>query len=75
MNMTTTINQNNILAALSEQELANIEPHLDLVEMKLGDMVYEPNVPMQYVYFPTTAIVSLLKMTESGSSIDDCRGR
>lgn len=70
INSITTINQNLILAALSEQELAHISPHLELVEMKLGDRVYEPNVPMKYVYFPTTAIVSLLNMTESGSSAE-----
>ncbi len=68
MNTPTTMNQNLLLAALSGKELAHIAPNLELVEMKLGDKIYEPNVPLQYVYFPTTAIVSLLNMTEDGST-------
>lgn len=70
MNTTTTFNQNLLLAALPKDELDRITPYLELVEMNLGDKIYKPNQPMQYVYFPTTAIVSLLNMMEDGSSAE-----
>ena len=62
--------QNRLLAALSAEELARLAPHLQLVPMLLGDSLYEPGRQLQHVYFPTTAIVSLLYVMESGSSAE-----
>lgn len=70
MNTITTLHQNLILAALPEGELARLAPHLELVQLKSGESIFEPNVPMQYVYFPTTAIISQLSLTEDGSSTE-----
>ena len=61
-------NQNHLLAALPEAEFERLAPHLQLVPMLLGETLYEPGGQMQHVYFPTTAIVSLLYNLESGSS-------
>ena len=44
--------------------------HLELVTMRLGDSVYEPGRQLQHAYFPTTAIVSLHYVTESGASAE-----
>ena len=44
--------------------------HLELVPMRLGEMLYEPGGQLQHVYFPTTAIVSLHYVLESGSSAE-----
>ena len=63
-------NQNHILAALPEAEFGRLAPHLELVPMLLGDTLYEPGGQLQHVYFPTTAIVSLLYVMESGSSAE-----
>lgn len=60
--------QNYLLAALSAAEFDRLAPHLELVPMLLGDALYEPGSQLQHVYFPTTAIVSLLYIMESGSS-------
>ncbi len=60
--------QNYLLAALSAEEFDRLKPHLELVPMLLGDALYEPGGQLQHVYFPTTAIVSLLYIMESGSS-------
>ncbi len=60
--------QNHLLAALPEAEFARLAPQLDLVPMLLGDMLYEPGGQLQHAYFPTTAIVSLHYVTESGAS-------
>ena len=62
--------QNRLLAALPEAEFVRIAPHLQLVPMLLGDSIYEPGGQLQHVYFPTTAIVSLLYVMESGSSAE-----
>ena len=63
-------NQNQILAALPEAEFGRLAPHLELVPMLLGDTLYEPGGQLQHVYFPTTAIVSLLYVMESGASAE-----
>ncbi len=63
-------NQNHLLAALPAAEFDRLAPHLELVPMRLGDCLYEPGGRLQHVYFPTTAIVSLLIMLESGSSAE-----
>lgn len=60
--------QNHILAALQEETCARLYPHLELVEMPLGEVLHESGSQMLHVYFPTTAIVSRLYVTESGAS-------
>jgi len=62
--------QNRLLAALPEAEFGRLAPHLQLVPMLLGDSLYEPGGQLQHVFFPTTAIVSLLYVMESGSSAE-----
>ncbi len=62
--------QNHLLAALPSAEFEFLAPHLELVIMPLGEMIYEPSVQMQYAYFPTTSIVSLHYVMESGSSAE-----
>ena len=63
-------NQNRLLAALPAEEFERLAPHLELVPMLLGETLYEPGGRQQYVYFPTTAIVSLRYTMESGSSAE-----
>jgi CRP-like cAMP-binding protein len=62
--------QNHLLAALPAAELARLSPYLELVPMLLGDILYEPGGQMQHAYFPTTAIVSLHYVMESGASAE-----
>jgi CRP-like cAMP-binding protein len=62
--------QNHILAALSKPELARMTARTQLVELKLGDAVYQPDQPMHYAYFPTTSIISLQYVTEAGASAE-----
>jgi CRP-like cAMP-binding protein len=62
--------QNHLLAALTGEESAHLFPHLELVPMPLGDAVYESGIPMCHVFFPTSAIVSLLYVMEDGSSAE-----
>jgi CRP-like cAMP-binding protein len=62
--------QNRLLAALPAAELERLVEHLELVPMRLGETLYESGGLFQHVYFPTTAIVSLLYILESGSSTE-----
>jgi CRP-like cAMP-binding protein len=61
-------NQNHLLAALLDTEFARLSPHLDPIMMRLGDVLYESGGQLNYVYFPTSAIVSLHYVLENGSS-------
>ena len=60
--------QNHLLSALPKDEFAQLAEHLQLVPMQLGEMLYEPGEQLQYAFFPTTAIVSLQYVMESGAS-------
>ena len=66
----TTPRDNHLLATLSGVELERIEPHLEGVEMALGDVVYESGRELSHVYFPTTSIVSLLYVMEDGATTE-----
>jgi CRP-like cAMP-binding protein len=61
---------NHLLAALPAADLALLAPRLELVPMPLGQMLYEPGVQMRHAYFPTSSIVSLHYVTESGASAE-----
>ena len=55
---------NAILNALSESRLAQLLPKLRSVELELGQVLYEPEQSIDYVYFPTAGIISLLAAFE-----------
>lgn len=62
--------QNHLLAALPAAELELLAIHLELVPMRLGDMLYGPDEQLRHAYFPTTSIVSLHYVMESGASAE-----
>lgn len=70
LNTTLTKSQNALLAALPDKEFERWAPHLEWVELKLGQVLQEPGVVMGYAYFPTTAIVSLLYVLADGASTE-----
>jgi CRP-like cAMP-binding protein len=70
MPLTHGPNQNHLLAALPAAEFERLAPHLERVPMLLGETLYEPGGQLQHVFFPTTAIVSLLYTMESGASAE-----
>jgi len=63
-------NQNHLLGALPTEEFDRLSAHLKLVPMPLGEVLYEPGEQLQYAYFPTTSIVSLHYVMESGASAE-----
>jgi hypothetical protein len=59
---------NELLAALPPDVLLSWQPHLESVDMPLGQVLYVSGDVPHHVFFPTTAIVSLLFVSESGST-------
>jgi CRP-like cAMP-binding protein len=68
MSSTQDPNHNHLLAALLDAEFERLSPHLELIPMRLGDVVHESGAKQHYVLFPTTAIISLHYLLENGGS-------
>ena len=62
--------QNHLLAALPVAEFERLRAQLEGAEMPLGGVLYESGGQLEHVYFPTTSIVSLLYVLESGASAE-----
>ncbi|MDC8785192.1 Crp/Fnr family transcriptional regulator [Roseateles koreensis] len=67
MNTRPPPGKNLLLNTLSEEEWQRLSPHLECVDMPLGMVLCESRSPLTHVYFPTTAIVSLLYVMQNGS--------
>jgi CRP-like cAMP-binding protein len=62
--------QNQILDALSPAARERLLPHLQVVELPLGMVLYESGDTLRHIYFPTDSIVSLLYVLEDGASAE-----
>jgi CRP-like cAMP-binding protein len=62
--------KNHLLAALPAAEFNRIRPSLEPVALALGDVIYESGEQLDHIYFPTTAIISLLYIMENGSTAE-----
>ena len=62
--------QNHLLAALPVDVQERLFPHMELIELPLGKVLYESGDTLRFVYFPTNSIVSLLYVMESGASAE-----
>lgn len=62
--------QNRLLAVLPVADFERLLPHLKLVPLPLGEVLYESGIELRYVYFPTDSIVSLLYVMEDGDSAE-----
>ncbi|MBP6004578.1 MAG: Crp/Fnr family transcriptional regulator [Pyrinomonadaceae bacterium] len=62
--------RNNLLSALPKSEFGYIHPKLELVDLKMDDVLWEMEEKREYVYFPTTAMICLLYETEEGVSVE-----
>ena len=62
--------ENHILDALPAEERERLFPHLTLVEMPLGMILYEAGEALRHIYFPTDSIVSLLYVMKDGASAE-----
>ncbi len=64
------LRKNHLLRVLPAAEFERLSPHLELVPMPLGQVLYESGSQLRHVYFPTTCIVSLLYVMEDGASAE-----
>ena len=70
MSLSIDAKKNQLLAQLPEAEWQRWQAQLEAVDLKLGQVLYESGATMSHVYFPTTAIVSLLYVMEDGGSAE-----
>ena len=66
----SVLGENRLLAALPPEEYERLLPQLQEVSFKLGEVVYEFGGHLDYVYFPTNSIISLLYTMENGTSAE-----
>jgi len=64
------LRRNYLLSALPDTELKRVSRHLEPISFTLGTVLYESGDRLDYVYFPTTAIVSLLYEMENGTTAE-----
>jgi len=65
-----TVLKNYLLAAMPEEEFEQLLAVLEPVSFKLGEALYESGEKLEYVYFPTTAIISMLYIMENGATAE-----
>ena len=70
MDAIITPDNNHLLAALPAADFKRLLPHLKLVPLPLGEVLYESGIMLRHVYFPTESIVSLLYVMSDGSSAE-----
>ncbi|WP_046869538.1 Crp/Fnr family transcriptional regulator [Microvirga massiliensis] len=61
---------NRLLAALEPEDFGCLEPHLELVDLTLKQVLYETGDPISHAYFPHNAIVSLVNVMEDGTTTE-----
>lgn len=62
--------ENKILAAFGNSKSQDFLAQLERVSFSQGEVIYEPNSEMEYVYFPETAVFSMLTMMEDGDTVE-----
>lgn len=62
--------ENRLLASLDTVELERLRPHLELVSLTLGQVIYEAGGHIKHVYFPIDSIISLLYLMENGATAE-----
>jgi len=65
-----TPDDNHLLAALAGGDFDRLQPYFDAVALDVGESIYEPGSELPYLYFPTTAIISILHLTQEGESVE-----
>jgi CRP-like cAMP-binding protein len=61
---------NRILSALPPEELQRLQPHLEYVELPLKQILFDPGIPISYLYFPSDGVCSILTPTEDGPFLE-----
>ena len=62
--------RNLVLTALRKEDRQAIEPYLQFVSLGSGDILYEPGYPIHWVYFPNTAVLSVVTVMTDGRTVE-----
>jgi len=62
--------ENMILAALPREERSQLRQHLEFVPLKSGDVLWEPSQPIEFVYFPTSGMISFVAVMRNGATAE-----
>ena len=62
--------ENNLLAALPAEDLHRVRPQLDVVPLKLKELLHKPGEPIDYVYFPGAGFCSIVTVLEDGNMVE-----
>ncbi|HEX4179199.1 MAG TPA: Crp/Fnr family transcriptional regulator [Caulobacteraceae bacterium] len=62
--------RNLVLAGLRRDDRQALEPHLEFVSLGSGDILYEPGYPVDWVYFPNTAVLSVVTVMADGRTVE-----
>jgi hypothetical protein len=66
----TPTGENRILQSLSPNDLSLLRPQLKKINLERGVVLHQPNAPMEYIYFPTSGMVSILAIMQTGDAIE-----
>ena len=61
---------NRVLASIPKRELARLQPNLEPIQLKYGQVLYEPGAAIRHVYFPVNSLVSLLTAVDKRRSLE-----
>jgi CRP-like cAMP-binding protein len=67
---TRLITKNRILDALSDEDFQRLLPHLEPIDLKLGQTLYRPEGRINYVYFPVNSMASVIATTADGEAAE-----
>ncbi|MDB5923964.1 MAG: Crp/Fnr family transcriptional regulator, partial [Betaproteobacteria bacterium] len=62
--------RNDLLRALLNSEYKHVSPKLQQVDLKLGEIIYQADQRIDYVYFPETAVVAMMDTVEDGGTVE-----
>jgi CRP-like cAMP-binding protein len=62
--------ENHILAALPTQDYQRLSSHLEPIELRHGQILCESGENLDYVYFPSNSMISLISQLSDGSSVE-----
>src|SRR5256885_6501133 len=62
--------RNEILRRLGHEDYERLRPHLQQVSLSLKQLVYEQDRKIDYVYFPESGVISIVKLLENGTIIE-----
>jgi CRP-like cAMP-binding protein len=66
----TPTGDNRILRSLPPSDLLLLQPQLKLIDLKSGTVLHDAGAPVEYIYFPTSGMVSILAIMRSGDAIE-----